>query len=132
MARASPHRFDLTNSAFMRRRRSSALLRVMKTLFLCFPLKYTHNKSKESIYRCKENTVYHAARTVNVTRLAADELSIKITFARTDKRKHFYTVRIGEMWKRLPKDIRAAKSVAHFKFNYRNYMKSNRRGPGET
>jgi hypothetical protein len=43
-----------------------------------------------------------AARTVNVTRLAADELSIKIPFARNDKRKYFYTVRIGEMWNRLP------------------------------
>jgi hypothetical protein len=72
-----------------------------------------------------------ATRTVNVTRLAADELCVKIPFARTDKRKNFYTVRIGEKWNGLPKEIRAAKSVAHFKRIYRTYVKSNRRGPGE-
>jgi hypothetical protein len=73
-----------------------------------------------------------ATRTVNITRMAANELCVKIPFARTDKRKNFYTVRIGEMWNGLPKNIRAAKSVAHFKRIYRTYAQSNHRGPGET
>jgi hypothetical protein len=66
-----------------------------------------------------------ATRTVNITRMAADELCVKIPFARTDKHKNFYTVRIGEMWNGLPKNIRPAKSVAHFKHIYRTYAKSN-------
>jgi hypothetical protein len=64
--------------------------------------------------------------------MAADELCIKKPFARTDKRQNFFTVRICDMWNGLPKDIRAAKNVAHFKRNYRTHVMRTRRGQGAT
>jgi hypothetical protein len=80
----------------------------------------------------RQNWFETAARTTNVTRMAADELCIKKPFARTDKRQNFFTVRICDMWNGLPKDIRAAKNVAHFKRNYRSHVMRTRQGQGAT
>jgi hypothetical protein len=65
-----------------------------------------------------------------MTRATGDELSLKKPFARTEKRMNFYTVRICDIWNGLPKNIRAAKSVAHFKTAYRKHKQSNRQGQG--
>jgi Reverse transcriptase (RNA-dependent DNA polymerase)/Endonuclease-reverse transcriptase len=78
----------------------------------------------------REHWAELSARTANVTRAAADEMSIKKPFARTEKRANFYTVRIADMWNALPKSIRNSKNVSLFKSNYRKYKKSSRRGPG--
>jgi hypothetical protein len=71
-----------------------------------------------------------AARDNIVTRAAMENLSLKKPFARTDKRSNFYTVRICDIWNGLPHNIRAARTVSHFKTSYRAYRDSTRRGPG--
>jgi hypothetical protein len=72
------------------------------------------------------------ARAVNVTPAAANDMTIKKPFARTEKRANFYAVRIADMWNVLPKSIRTSRNVALFKSNFRKHKKYNRRGPGAT
>jgi ribonucleases P/MRP protein subunit RPP40 len=69
-------------------------------------------------------------RTEQRTRATNDTLQLRIPFARTDLRKNFNTVRVCDIWNRLPIDIRAAKTVRQFKCTYRKLM-STRRRPGD-
>jgi hypothetical protein len=72
---------------------------------------------------CTVNRAYWAelnARQNMVTRAAAEHLQLRKPLARTEKRKNFYTVRICDLWNKLPINVRAAKPVRQFKLNYRN------------
>jgi hypothetical protein len=60
----------------------------------------------------------------HVTRAAADGLRLVQPFARTDRRKNFYTVRVCEMWNKLPLELRKTKSVGQFKKNLRIFAAS--------
>jgi hypothetical protein len=83
---------------------------------------------------CTVNRTYWAelnARQNMVTRAAAEHLQLRKPLARTEKRKNFYTVRICDLWNKLPINVRAAKSVRQFKLNYRKHKLSTRRGPGD-
>jgi ribonucleases P/MRP protein subunit RPP40 len=79
----------------------------------------------------KDNWFQKLSRTDNVTRASADNLQVRIPFARTELRKNFYTVRICDIWNRLPYDVRAANTVQKFKFTYRKHMQSVRQRPGD-
>jgi hypothetical protein len=83
---------------------------------------------------CTVNRTYWAelnARENMVTRAAADHLQLRKPLAQTEKRKNFYTIRICDMWNRLPINVRAARTVRQFKLNYRMFKQSTRRGPGD-
>jgi hypothetical protein len=90
---------------------------------------------------CTVNRTYLAelnAQQNMVTRAATEHLQLRKPLARTEKRKNFYTVRICDMWNRLPINVRAAKTVRQFKLYYRMYIihytlykQSTRRGPGD-
>jgi hypothetical protein len=49
-------------------------------------------------------------RAVNITRAAADELTVIRPFARTDRRSNFFAVQVCHAWNWLLKDIRAART----------------------
>ena len=49
-----------------------------------------------------------------VTRMAADELNVKLPPARLELRKQFFSVRICELWNRLPSDVKRSKNVITF------------------
>jgi hypothetical protein len=51
----------------------------------------------------------------HVTRSAGDGLKLRQPFARTDRRKNFFTVRVCEKWNKLPLDIRKSKNIGQFK-----------------
>jgi hypothetical protein len=78
----------------------------------------------------KDTWLTMMVRDNNLTRTVTDTISLKKPFARTDKRQNFYTVRICDQWNGLPKEIRAAKTVAQFRYAYRKHKKSQRQGAG--
>jgi Reverse transcriptase (RNA-dependent DNA polymerase)/Endonuclease-reverse transcriptase len=78
----------------------------------------------------KNNWPSLMTRTEQHTRATTDPLKLQVPFARTELRKNFYTVRVCDSWNKLPLDVRAAKSVRLFKFNYRKLM-STRQRPGD-
>jgi Reverse transcriptase (RNA-dependent DNA polymerase) len=53
------------------------------------------------------------------TRGALDNLQIKPRRTNLDIRKHFFTQRVCETWNKLPRKVRAAKSIATFRREYR-------------
>jgi Reverse transcriptase (RNA-dependent DNA polymerase)/Endonuclease-reverse transcriptase len=53
------------------------------------------------------------------TRAALDNLQIRPRRTNLDLRKHFFTQRVCETWNKLPRTIRAAKSMATFRREYR-------------
>jgi ribonucleases P/MRP protein subunit RPP40 len=53
------------------------------------------------------------------TRAAADDLHIKLRRTNLEIRKHFFTQRVCEKWNALPRHVRAAKSIAAFRREYR-------------
>jgi hypothetical protein len=53
------------------------------------------------------------------TRSAATGVRIRPQFARTDRRKNFFTVRVCEKWNNLPAEVTNAQSIANFKRAYR-------------
>jgi hypothetical protein len=71
-----------------------------------------------------------ASRPGQQTRASSDLLNVKKPFARTDIRQNFYTVRICDLWNGLPNYVRAARTVAKFKFNYRQHKQSTRQRQG--
>jgi hypothetical protein len=71
-----------------------------------------------------------ASRPGQQTRASSDLLNVRKPFARTDIRKNFYTVRICDLWNGLPNNVRAARTVAKFKFNYRQHKQNTRRRQG--
>jgi hypothetical protein len=60
----------------------------------------------------------------HVTRSALDELKLRQPFARTDRRKNFFTVRVCEKWNKLPLDFRKSKTVGQFKRKMRSFAAS--------
>jgi hypothetical protein len=60
----------------------------------------------------------------HVTRSAADELRLRQPFARTDRRKNFFTVRVCEAWNMIPPDIKKSKTIGQFKKNYKLFAAS--------
>jgi hypothetical protein len=78
----------------------------------------------------KDTWLTMVVRGNNLTRAVTDTISLKKPFARTDKRQNFYTVRICDQWNGLPKEIRAAKTVAQFRYAYRKHKQSQRQGAG--
>jgi hypothetical protein len=58
------------------------------------------------------------------TRSAADELKLRQPFARSDKRKNFFTVRVCEAWNKLPLSIRRSKNIGQFKKSLRIFAAS--------
>jgi hypothetical protein len=61
----------------------------------------------------------------HVTRSTADELKLRQPFARTDRRKNFFTLRACAAWNDLPLYIRRSKTVWQFKKNYKLFAASN-------
>jgi hypothetical protein len=59
-----------------------------------------------------------------LTRFAADELKLKQPFARTDRRKILFTVRVCEAWNKLPLNTRKSKTVGQFKKSLKVYAAS--------
>jgi hypothetical protein len=53
------------------------------------------------------------------TRSALDDLQIRPSRTNLDLRKHFFKQRVCENWNKLPRNIRAAKSVTVFRREYR-------------
>jgi hypothetical protein len=53
------------------------------------------------------------------TRVTANGIRIRPPFARTDRRRNFFTVRVCEKWNALPADIKCARTVDKFKCAYR-------------
>jgi hypothetical protein len=53
------------------------------------------------------------------TRAAADDLHIKLKRTNLEIRKYFFTQRVCEKWNALPRQVRAAKSIAAFSREYR-------------
>jgi Reverse transcriptase (RNA-dependent DNA polymerase) len=53
------------------------------------------------------------------TRSANNGIRIRPPFARTDKRKNFFTVRVCEKWNSLPATVKSAKNIDRFKCAYR-------------
>jgi hypothetical protein len=60
----------------------------------------------------------------HVTRAAADGLRFVQPFARTDRRKHFFTVRVCEQWNKLPLELKKSKNLGQFKKNLRSFAAS--------
>jgi Reverse transcriptase (RNA-dependent DNA polymerase)/Endonuclease-reverse transcriptase len=60
----------------------------------------------------------------HVTRAARDGLRLKTPFARTDRRKNFYTIRVCEAWNKIPAEIKSSKTIGQFKKCYRNFAAS--------
>jgi hypothetical protein len=60
----------------------------------------------------------------HVTRAAVDGLRFIQPFARTDRRKTFFTVRVCEQWNRLPPGLEKSKNVGQFKKNLRIFAAS--------
>ncbi len=56
-----------------------------------------------------------AAQTGARTRMAADPANLRKTFARTDSRKYFFSVRAVEKWNSLPGDVKQAPNHKAFK-----------------
>jgi hypothetical protein len=69
----------------------------------------------------KNKWVVMLTRPDQVTRAASDPLKLRKPFARTDIQKNYFTVRICDLWNRLPISIRAAKTVRKFKTTYREF-----------
>jgi ribonucleases P/MRP protein subunit RPP40 len=53
------------------------------------------------------------------TRAADTGIRIRPPFARTDRRKNFFTVRVCDKWNNLPAEVKSAKNIAKFKCAYR-------------
>jgi hypothetical protein len=56
------------------------------------------------------------------TRAALDDLQIRPQRTNLDTRKHFFTQRVCEHWNKLPRKIRAAKTIAAFRREYRIFQ----------
>jgi hypothetical protein len=54
-----------------------------------------------------------------ITRANTNGIRIRPPFARTDKRKNFFTVRVCEKWNSLPAKLKCAKNIGNFKRLYR-------------
>jgi hypothetical protein len=63
-----------------------------------------------------------------VTRAAAEHLQLNKLMARIDKRKNYYTAPICDLWNKLPSNVRAARTVRHFKYCYKQYKECERQG----
>ncbi len=55
------------------------------------------------------------AQTGARTRMAADPDNLRKTFARTDSRKYFFSVRAVDKWNSLPRDVKQAPNQKAFK-----------------
>jgi len=60
-----------------------------------------------------------------VTRMAADELNVKLPPARLELRKQFFSVRTCELWNRLPSEVKRSKNVKTFKWELKKLRANN-------
>jgi hypothetical protein len=58
------------------------------------------------------------------TRAARDGLRLRTPFARTDRRKNFYTVLVCETWNKIPVEIKSSKTIGQLKKCYRTFAAS--------
>jgi hypothetical protein len=54
-----------------------------------------------------------------ITRANMNGIRIRPPFARTDRRKNFFTVRVCDNWNSLPATVKCAKNIGNFKRLYR-------------
>jgi Reverse transcriptase (RNA-dependent DNA polymerase) len=66
----------------------------------------------------------HGREIAHATRSTQDRLRLAQPFARTDRRKNFFTVRACEQWNKLPLNLKNAKNVWQFKRAYRLFAAS--------
>jgi hypothetical protein len=56
-----------------------------------------------------------------MTRRNADPLNVRPNHGRLDIRRHFFSVRVGEPWNRVPGEIKRARTAASFKNAYARF-----------
>jgi hypothetical protein len=61
---------------------------------------------------------------LTTTRMAADPLNVKITAARLELRKNFFSVRVCEKWNNLPSEIKNSVNARSFKTSYMRHTGS--------
>jgi len=65
-----------------------------------------------------------AGEAARPTRAAADPLNVRIRHGRLDIRKHYFSVRVTELWNAVPTEIKNTKTVTGFRLAYAKYRKS--------
>ena len=56
------------------------------------------------------------------TRLNADPANLEPTFTRTEIRKNFFSIRVPDVWNKLPAHVKSSTSIYMFKSRYDDYL----------